>query len=283
MSTGSGGPLCGCNIETCNEVRAPAIGIGKPLDAHDSCMKLQQTSESLLKIEREGSEWRAALAVTRVGWDDLWAARNEFLHPREANFVAWAGVWERKADFLRGRYTAKRALATLDRGVALSSIEVEAGVFGQPVVRGAQIRNLQVSIAHSAGCAAALAFDEGHPMALDIEAHDDANTDVIGQECTVGERAAMARAGLERRQAMTALWTAKESLAKVLRTGLMAPLNFYAISSVEAVLGGVVCVYANFPQYHTTCVSRRSFVLAITLPRKSTLQFDELHQTLAEF
>ena len=244
---------------------------------------MTRTTECVLTIEPQKNNCPTALVVTAAAWDELWEARSDYLHPREIDFLHQAGVRKRQADYLRGRYAAKRALAALKPSRRLPSIEVNAGIFGQPVVRGSGIENLQVSIAHSAGCAVALAFDEGHPMAVDIQGYEDARIDVISQQCDANEWAAMARARLERGPAMIMLWAAKESLAKVLRTGLLAPLKFYTIGSAEPAPRGVLCTYENFPQYHTACLLCDSFALAITLPYRSTLNFDELNQALVGF
>jgi 4'-phosphopantetheinyl transferase len=244
---------------------------------------MTQTAECVLTIEPKEKKWRAALVATAAGWDELWQARSDYLHPREIDFLYQAGVRKRQADYLRGRYVAKRALTALKPRRRSPSIEVNAGIFGQPVVRGFGMENLQVSIAHSADRAVALAFDEGHPMAVDIQGYEDARIDVISQQCHENEWAALAPARLERGQAMITLWAAKESLAKVLRTGLLAPLKFYAIESAELAPRGVICTYENFPQYRTACLLCKRFTLAITLPSRSTLNFDELNQALAEF
>lgn len=244
---------------------------------------MNRTAECVLTIQPKENNRPAALVATEAAWDELWQARSDYLHPREIDFLHQAGVRKRQADYLRGRYAAKRALAALKPGLRLPAIEVNAGIFGQPVVRGSGMENLQVSIAHSAGRAVALAFDEGHPMAVDIQGYEDARIDVISQQCDENEWAALAHARLERGQAMITLWAAKESLGKVLRTGLLAPLKFYAIESAEPAPGGVICMYENFPQYRTACLLRERFALAITLPSRSALSFDELNQALAEF
>ncbi|MES2695848.1 MAG: 4'-phosphopantetheinyl transferase superfamily protein [Verrucomicrobiota bacterium] len=235
-----------------------------------------------LEIVREAERQRAVLVLSAASWHALEGARAGFLHAEEAAKLASAGVPKRQADYLRGRYCAKVAVAALagDAGGADGAgadgraWQVAAGVFGQPVVRGAGLGNVQVSIAHSGDWAAALACDEGHPMAVDIELHDVAHGATIRGEVADAELAAFARAGWEAEMSLTFLWAAKEALGKVLRSGLMAPLSFYEVGEVERTAFGAVCTYRHFAQYKSCCAKIGKLVVAIALPRKSALQFD---------
>lgn len=229
-----------------------------------------------MDIARETERHRAVLVLSSASWESLNSAKARFLHLEETTHLARAGVPKRQADYLRGRYCAKKAVSALMGNIACDPREwqVAAGVFGQPVVRGTALGNVQVSIAHSGEWAAALACDEGHPMAVDIEQHDPAHAETIRSEVSEAELRAFTHAGYDRDISLTCLWAAKESLGKVLRSGLMAPLSFYEIGEVERTTFGVICTYRHFAQYKSYCAKIGKLVVSIALPRKSALQFD---------
>lgn len=237
---------------------------------------LNDTSTFTLEIAR-GMEWhRAVLVLSAAVLPVLERAKSGFLHPEEAAKLAIAGVPKRQADYLRGRYCAKAAVAAFvgDAGGDIREWQVSSGVFGQPVARGAGLHNIQVSIAHSGDWAAALACDEGHPMAVDIELHDPAHSATIRSEVSETELRAFAGAGCDVETSLTYLWAAKEALGKVLRSGLMAPLSFYEVGEVEPTAFGAICTYRHFAQYKCYCAKIGKLIVSIALPRKSALQFE---------
>lgn len=242
---------------------------------------LPETHTRVFAVQREGGAPPVALTVTTCAAEPLRAARGTFLHPAEEARLQTAGVPKRQLDFLRGRYAAKAALAALHPGLAAPAVEIAAGVFGQPVVRGAAPANAQVSLAHCDGAAAALAFDEAHPMAVDLERHDPRHAETIRREATAAELAALAAAGVSEPHRLTLLWAVREALAKVLRTGLMAPLAFYEIGEATPIVGGVRCTSRHFAQYDVQGYLIGELALALALPRKSVLPFDGRLATVA--
>lgn len=245
--------------------------------AHISPVELLANTWRLpLEITRETERHRAMLVLSAVSWESLNSAKGGFLHRDEATQLAQAGVPKRQADYLRGRYCAKVAVAARAGGMLADTPgwRVAAGVFGQPVVRGAGLANTQVSIAHSGGWAAALAYDEGHPMAVDIELHHPSHATTIRSEVSEAELGAFSRAGYDGESSLTYLWAAKEALGKVLRSGLMAPLSFYEVGDVERATFGPICTYRHFAQYKSYCAKIGKLMVSIALPRKSALQFD---------
>lgn len=248
-----------------------------PVPAHISRVELlANTWRWPLEMAREAERHRAVLVLSAVDWPAMQAARSSYLHAVEDVHLAHAGVPKRQADYLRGRYCAKMAIAGLAGGAVGDPRVwwVGAGVFGQPVVRGSGGERVQVSIAHSGDWAAALAYDEGHPMAVDIELHDPAHAATIRSEVSEAELRAFAQTGCDLETSLTFLWAAKESLGKVLRSGLMAPLSFYEVGDVERTPFGATCAYRHFTQYKAHCAKIGKLVVSITLPRKSALQFD---------
>lgn len=229
-----------------------------------------------LDLMRESERHRATLVLCATAWPRLDSAKYSFLHPAEASRLEVVGVPRRQADYLRGRYCAKAAVAALAGNAAgdMRAWQVAAGVFGQPVVRGSLVGNIQVSIGHSGDWAVALAFDEAHPLGVDVELHDPAHVATIRREVSAAELGAFTRAGWDEETGLTGLWAIKEALGKVLRSGLMAPLSFYEVGDVEPTSFGAICTYRHFAQYKCYCAKIGKQIVSIALPRKSALQFD---------
>jgi hypothetical protein len=242
---------------------------------------LPATAAASLPLERADGRAVAGLALTAAPAAPLGAAAPGFLHPDELAGWAAAGVEKRRDDYLRGRYAAKLAL---DRAGAPGPAPARAilpGVFGQPVVRGGD--GWQVSIAHSGGRAAAVAFPEAHPLGIDLEACEAGHAATLARELSPAEADWVATAGLERVVALTALWAAREALSKVLRTGLMTSFGHFRVAPPTAAPGGWRAEYAEFPQYQAALLPRPGFVLALALPRRTTLPWPALSATVAGF
>lgn len=240
---------------------------------------LPATAAASLPLERVDGGAVAGLAVTAAPASALGAAAPTFLHAEERAGWAAAGVEKRRDDYLRGRYAAKVALDRAGAPGPAPSRAIVPGVFGQPVVRGGD--GWQVSIAHSAGRAAAIAFPEGHPLGIDLEACASGHAATLARDLSPAEADWVATAGLERVVALTALWAAREALSKVLRTGLMTSFAHFRVAPPTAVPGGWRAEYLEFPQYQAALVPRPGFVLALALPRRTTLPWPTLSATVA--
>ncbi|MFZ9746763.1 MAG: 4'-phosphopantetheinyl transferase family protein [Opitutaceae bacterium] len=242
---------------------------------------LPATTATLLPLERADGRARAGLALSAAPAASLAAAAPEFLHAEELAGWAAAGVEKRRDDYLRGRYAAKLALDQAGAPGLAAARAIVPGVFGQPVVRGGG--GWQVSIAHSGGRAAAIAFPEEQPLGIDLEACESGHAATLARELSPAEADWVATAGLERVVALTALWAAREALSKVLRTGLMTSFAHFRVAPPAAAPGGWRAEYPEFPQYQAALLPRPGFVLALALPRRTTLPWPALSATVAGF
>ncbi len=159
---------------------------------------------------------------------------------------------KRQQEYVRGRYAAKRALG--------GDFAVLSGVFQQPYVVGT---NLGVSISHSGKWAAALAFPESHPMAIDIERIDPKRHKAIESQMTDRELAMIA----EVENGHFVFWTAKEALSKVLRCGLMTSFKILEIDTA----GSNEATFKHFPQYKAHSFFKEDLVCTIVLPKNVPL------------
>jgi len=222
-----------------------------------------------LELSRSDSRMAVGLCVLSASTGALRHLRRQFLHPGELLLAAAMPVQKRADDFLRGRYACKRAIAALHPGIDPTGVHIGMGVFRQPVLQAPNTLGLQVSISHSGAIGAALAFAEGHPMAIDVEQYGAGRARVIESALTAHEVTLAAQMRLPRLQAYTQLWTMKEALSKVLKCGLTSPFHILEVAGVEHAGVGHAACFRHFTQYRAIACSLAESACAIVLPRES--------------
>ncbi|SEW51893.1 4'-phosphopantetheinyl transferase family protein [Chitinophaga arvensicola] len=178
-----------------------------------------------------------------------------FLHPEEHTTL----TGEALQHYLSGRLAAKLAASHFTQ-VPAAEICIRTGVFGQPLLYCPGHSNIQVSIAHSGSHAIAVVFPEGHPMGVDIE--DTRNARLLSP-LTPAEATLAADPLL--------LWTAREALSKVLKTGLTIDLELLAVAAVSFESGFLIVTFAHFPQYKAISWMAGPMACSLVLPLRSEI------------
>lgn len=197
-----------------------------------------------------------------------------YLHPTEREYYESLKFEKRMRSFLIGRYAAKRAVAALTGEADLAKILVRSGIFTQPIITLPGHQNIQVSISHCDHLGTALAFPEAHPLGIDIEKiHLDKN-EVLEKQMTPAEIELIKTQPDSYETMLTVLWTAKEALSKVIKTGLMTPMKIYEIHKMEYHDHFFMSYYKNFGQYKTISFKIGDCVCAVVHPMKTELDMD---------
>lgn len=151
-----------------------------------------------------------------VPCDDGW------LSAGERQRLAGLRVPRRRADFLLGRWTAKRAVAAHLHARALSDLEVRAAESGAPeVFLGGAPAPVSISISHRDGRALCAVAGAGAALGCDLEVIEERDPAFVADYFTDAEQEAVAGVPAAERAALCALiWSAKEGALKALRTGL---------------------------------------------------------------
>lgn len=181
----------------------------------------------------------------------------------------------RKQTFFLGRLAAKYAIRQLTGQKVLSEIDIDCGVFDFPVVKNSP--GVGVSISHSSDFAFAAAYPAQHPLGVDVENLNRAH-DAILKQLTEQEHALLASHRLE----PTYFWCAKESLSKVLRTGLTTPLNIFEIKEVFSDSSFQTFHFTHFHQYKAICFPTDDDVFCLCLPKKSKIDEHSLVEWLQQ-
>lgn len=226
-----------------------------------------------LSLVRPENTFRATLChyylVCTTNYDEL----IQHLHSRERKDYNALKFNKRIRSFLVGRLAAKQAVAALNGEKKLTSIFIESGVFSQPIVV-CEKRNTQVSITHCEDYGMAIAFPEVHPMGIDLEKIDPLKRDVLAGQITAFENTLIVPAVIQYDVGLALLWTAKEALSKVLKTGLMTPFELFEVAKIKFCENFIICYYKNFPQYKAISFSIGNYMCSIVHPLKTDLGID---------
>jgi 4'-phosphopantetheinyl transferase len=229
-------------------------------------------------LQRAGGLFPAAIAVVNQPLAVLKETRYSFLHVNELSYFDTLKVPKVQHSYLLGRYAAKKALGAFMDNVVLTDVQITSGIFQQPVLYLANEGNIQLSIAHTNEMGVAVVFPEGHPMGVDVETVDPKQSETIREILTSDELNKLGLINSDANKSLTLLWTMKEALSKVLKTGLMTPFHLYEIESVECKDDIVICNFINFPQYKALSWLSGNHAWSIVLPRKSVLDMAVIRQ-----
>ena len=146
---------------------------------------------------------------------------DEWLGPRERECARRLGLPRRRAAWRAGRWAAKRAVAEC-MALEPGRVEILPAADGAPEAwAGDELLPVSVSLSHRDGVAAAVAAPRGYDAGCDVEVVEPRSAGFAADWFTAEERAAVERAAPSARDELVALiWSAKESVLKVLRTGL---------------------------------------------------------------
>lgn len=222
----------------------------------------------VLDLHRDEGSYRCYLAVVRgsLEMDKVDLVLSQAERCRYQNIANS----RRRESFLLGRYAAKLALSEMTCEQPMSEITIHSGVFGFPVVEGEA--NKDIGISHTKGAAVSVAYPACHPIAVDIETHQQ-NTSFIWDTLTSKERE-FVNDGTN----PIILWSAKEAIAKALRTGFTSPIALFEVAEIKKYSGFMECYFTNFYQYKSFCLELKQYVLTLCVPRYSHFESGALQQ-----
>lgn len=231
-------------------------------------------------MERADGNFYAAFCVIKEGLPVL-AQHLSLLHPEEHACYRTFRTDIRRESYLLGRYAAKFALAHLEEIKDLHSLYIDSGIFQFPVVRSESgiAGNKQVCISHCDHFCAALAFPEAHPLGIDIEEIDPEKVLLIREYLTVRENELIKAAGIPELIGCILMWTAKEALSKILRTGLTLDMSILEIDSWRQDGPLQHITFRNFSQYRSVSFHSEHHVCSLVVPRQTTLPSHKFHNS----
>ncbi len=166
-------------------------------------------------------------------------AENDWLSVSECVCLSGLHFAKRRDDWRLGRWTAKCAVASLQRRPTdlqtLAQIEIRPALSGAPEVFIANDpAAVTISISHRSGAAICAVAGSGVDLGCDQEVIEARSEAFVADYFTEDEQALVARISeAERSPLVTLLWSAKESALKALREGLRLDTRTVAVSPLD--------------------------------------------------
>ncbi|MGD6960801.1 4'-phosphopantetheinyl transferase family protein [Fictibacillus phosphorivorans] len=173
--------------------------------------------------------------------------------------------------YLQGRFAAKKALSTFFYGENTNNLSTFNGFLNQPILSTQE--NIQISLSHSHSLGGALVFPEAIPMGLDIEFMSDENASIFETQLTSGEKKLINyHNDKDYKKTLMIIWTAKEALSKILRTGLTVPLEVLEVKNIKYVeQNEFKCDFTNFGVFTTHSFVFEDYICSLAYPAQLSL------------
>lgn len=234
------------------------------------------TAEMVAK-DRAGRSYRVCISACHIPLIENCTEAIDLLHPNEVEYFSSLQYERRQRSYLLGRYSAKRAAAVLIGEDRPDKIMIDRGIFTQPIVVHANHSNIQVSISHCDNVGISIGFPEAMPMGIDIERIDNRKIETLAAQMTALEQEAVRWLPYSASVKLMLLWTAKEALSKILKTGLIINFRFLEIDHFEIKDGLIYSCFEGFPQFCTLSYIVGDYVCSITYPKRALFANETLH------
>lgn len=196
------------------------------------------------------------------------------LHDDEMEYFKSLKYERRINSFLLGRYASKKAVSALIGEKNLKKISIKNGVFNQPVIVCESRNKVHVSITHCGDLGAAVAFSDLLLIGIDIESIGSCKKETFERVLTQNEKTLVHKIPYSYEEFLAMVWTIKESLSKVLKTGLTIPFSVLEVVDIEIYNEYCISIFKNFTQYKCISFAIRSFICSITFPKNMEILMD---------
>lgn len=230
---------------------------------------------NVIELKRASQCFVAAFGLIKQELSDL-MQNVSLLHPQEIKYAQNLEFDRRKSSYLLGRVAAKKALTVFVGNENIKSYFIDFGIFNFPVIKSFLNHNLQISISHCDNIGFAVVFPEEHPLGIDIEKIDADKIDTIRCQLSFEEINLISINKVSPLIGYTMIWTAKEALSKIYKTGLTVNLELFAISSLEKFGSVYECNFLHSIQYKAISYYSGGYVCSIVLPKNTTPNLKQL-------
>jgi 4'-phosphopantetheinyl transferase len=227
---------------------------------------LNKENSFLLKQNFKNSKFLSYISLYNLFYEELEAYSSSYFCSEEIDFISKIEWRANKVNYLMGRIAAKDAISRLTKINDKKNIIIGSGIFGQPIVNCLE-RNVVVSISHCDNHAIAIASNEAYLAGIDIENLTDKKIENTKSQLTKYEL----RNFVDNYESCFALmlWTAKEALSKVLKTGINCDFALYEIKAIKIHKDHILMDFVNFPQYQAASYFFKDIVFSVILPQLS--------------
>ncbi|MDT3425551.1 phosphopantetheinyl transferase [Paenibacillus forsythiae] len=229
-----------------------------------------------LRLQVDDRSYEVAICFCWCAALDEYLSLSHDLHEKERERFDKMDYERRRKSYLLGRHVGRSAASAVIGHDQRSDIFIDQGVFHQPILVSPLLPNMQLSISHCDDLGAAIVFPEAVPMGIDIERICPGKKDAIESVITEWEKELARNFPFDYETFLFCLWSAKESISKVFKTGLTASLAIYEVASLERGDNEFTLYYKNIFQYVTAVFIIHHYVCAVTYPKNVVLNSESM-------
>ncbi len=234
-----------------------------------------------LELHREEATFHIGFGAIKGDLISL-KSQLQLLHIKELEKFGSFKFERRKHSYLLGRLSAKQAIQSINDKQESAKLLIGEGIFNFPVIKNLKGDHLQLSISHCEDIGITLAYPEEHPMGIDIELINDKNSEALESVVNDSELAIIKGLPISKSEGLAAMWTIKEALSKILRTGLMMDFSNFEVSEMMNEGSYYISKYKNAGQYRAITFLEYPFIVSIAIPGKSDIDTKYLRNILQE-
>lgn len=232
-------------------------------------------SKDSLKLQRENASFFIGFGSIKGKLSDL-SPQQKLLHVDEISRFNNFKFEMRKHSYLLGRVSAKQAIESIRKNHNLSEILIGEGIFNFPVIKHLTGDHLQLSISHCDDIGISLAYPEEHPMGIDIEKLSEKSVDALGSMTNQSESNIIDKLPITKIEGMGVIWTVKEALSKILRTGMMMDFSSFEVSKITYNGQYFLSEYKHLGQYKAISFINAPYITSLALPGRSEIDTDQV-------
>ncbi len=191
------------------------------------------------------------------------------LHPEERAAYGRFSA-RRQESYLLGRCCGKAALLALFPHRDPAACRIDNDPLGKPLLRTEEAPSVGISLSHTGDRGAALVFPADCPMGIDLETLRPRQAATLARLLTPEERLLCG----DSLPKLTALWTAKESLGKLLGVGISRRYEIYQAEDLREADGLCQVRFRSFPQFRAEVRFSEDLVLAIAFFRDFSCRWE---------
>tara|TARA_R110002124_G_scaffold81978_2_gene215512 strand:- start:2006 stop:2767 length:762 start_codon:yes stop_codon:yes gene_type:complete len=243
-------------------------------------------------MQRSSIIYKAYLGVIEQDYDNLLKESKYFLHTKELKTIESLPALSRRHSYLLGRAASKNAIKEyLKNNVRknsfvynhniLQKINITNGIFEQPILENNFINNLELSISHCENIGVSTLFPSVHPIGIDLEVIDNKKLEIINNFISKAE-SDFIKLSSNRDTLAAGIWSAREALSKVFKTGLMVSNDIFAVTNIKKINNMIITyMYKNFFQYKAASIRlNNGFILTIAYPKNTVINLIFLYNEL---
>lgn len=219
----------------------------------------------IVHFKEDNKNQRLILSIAE--YDDSIANYKNLLSEAEIEKLNRIKVKTRQNEFIAGRVVVKNSLGFVDNTLTPNNITISNGVWGFPLIDSGNL----ISIAHTKQFVAGVISElNTHPIGIDIEEIKPENAKSLNNFMKKYKR----QFTLEE---LHIYWSAKEAVAKALRTGFTIPDSIFEISELEYNSGYITVKFKQLSRLQVTAWINNNLVICIAYPTE--WKFDKLQNT----